>query len=43
MGFGFFNFFGQSGNDLKKIADDAEIGHPKDRRFRILINCDDVL
>ena len=41
--FRFLHFLGQSRDDLKKIPDNAEVCDTKDGRFRVSINCDDVL
>ena len=34
--------FNQGRNNLVHVADDAEISHPEDRCFRVLIDRDDV-
>jgi hypothetical protein len=37
------DLFGELRNDLEDVADDAEVGVLKDRRFGILIDRDDEL
>ena len=41
--FALFDLFDELGNDFEDIADDAEVGVLKDRRFGILIDRDDEL
>ena len=42
MRLSFFHFFGKSGNDLKQIADYAQVRDPEDRRLGILVDGDNM-
>lgn len=37
-----FHLFGQSGKDLEEVSHDPEVGHAKNRGFRVLIDGNDM-